>query len=201
VRNWLHYRVLSGDIVVEQNIHVLDMCNWFLQGHPERVVAATCGRKVRTDNGDCKDNFNAVLVYPNDVQLTFSSSQFGEPEFDAGVRLFGAAGSSESHYDHRVKINGPNKWDAGLASAAGGQFSAAGTFAGALDKADPEKQKAFIESITSGKFHNEAAHGAESALTAMLVRDSAYKGKPMTWDELLASTEVYDPKIDFSKLT
>jgi hypothetical protein len=33
------------------------------------------------------------------------------------------------------------------------------------------------------------------------VRDSAYKGKPMTWDELLASTEVYDPKIDFSKLT
>jgi predicted dehydrogenase len=200
VRNWLHYRVLSGDIVVEQNIHVLDMVNWFLQGRPEKVVAATCGRKARTDAGDCKDNFSAVLVYPNDVQITFGSTQFGDPEFDASVKLFGPSGSSESHYDHRVKITGANKWDAGLAGG-GSSFSASGTFAGALDKADPEKQKAFVESITSGKFHNEAAQGAESALTAMLVRDAAYKGKSMTWDELLASTEVYDPKIDIAKLT
>lgn len=201
VRNWLHYRVLSGDIVVEQNIHVLDMVNWFLKAHPDKVVAASCGRKARTDKGDCKDNFNAVLVYPDDVQISFGSTQFGNPEFDAAVKLFGPLGSSESHYDHRVNITGANKWDAGLAGGSSGSFSASGTFAGALDKADPEKQKAFIESITSGTFHNEAAQGAESALTAMLVRDAAYKGKSMTWNELLASTEVFDPKIDLAKLT
>jgi myo-inositol 2-dehydrogenase/D-chiro-inositol 1-dehydrogenase len=201
LRNWLWYRDLSGDIVVEQNVHVLDMCNWFLKGHPVRAVA-TCSRKVRQDTGDCKDNFNAVVTYPGDVQITFGSSQFDDPEFDAGVRLFGSAGSSESHYDWRVRIAGKNKWDAGLGPATGGpQFSASGTFQGSLDRADPEKQKGFVASITSGNFHNQAAQGAESALSGMLIRNAAYSGQPLTWDELLTSTEVYDPKIDITRLS
>ena len=122
------------------------------------------------------------------------------PEFDAGVRLFGPSGSSESHYDSRVSIAGKNKWDAGLGAVKQGeQFSASGSFRGALDNADPEKQKGFLASITSGQFHNQAAQGAESALSAMLIRNAAYSGKPLTWDELMASTEVYDPKIDLAK--
>jgi myo-inositol 2-dehydrogenase / D-chiro-inositol 1-dehydrogenase len=201
LRNWVWYHDLSGDIVVEQNIHVLDMCNWFLNGHPEKAVAA-CSRKIRSDSGDCKDNFNAVLTYPGDVQVTFGSTQFDTPEFDAGVRLFGSEGSSESHYDWRVKIAGKQPWDAGLgAGQKGPQFSASGTFAGSLDNADPEKQKAFVASITSGQFHNQAAQGAESALTAMLVRNAAYANAALTWDALLSSTEVYDPKIDVANLT
>ncbi len=200
LRNWVWYRDLSGDIIVEQNIHVIDMCNWFLQGHPVKAVGA-CGRKMRTDSGDCKDNFNAVITYPGDVQISFGSTQFDTPEFDAGVRLFGSDGSSESHYDWRVSIAGKNKWNAGLGPAKEGeQFSAAGTFKGALDNADPEKQKAYVASITSGQFHNQAAQGAESALSAMLVRNAAYSGKPLTWDELLKSKEIYNPKIDLSKL-
>src|SRR5438445_5251976 len=34
LRNWVHDRTLSGDIIVEQNIHVIDICNWILQAHP-----------------------------------------------------------------------------------------------------------------------------------------------------------------------
>ena len=76
----------------------------------------------------------------------------------------------------------------------------AGTFKGSLDEAESEKQKAFIESITSNQFHNQAAQGAESALSAMLGRTAAYTGKLVTWDELLKSTEVFDPHIDISKM-
>jgi predicted dehydrogenase len=195
LRNWLYHRDLSGDIVVEQNIHVIDMCNWFLQAHPV-LAEARCDRKVRTDEGDCKDNFAGFLVYPGNVQITFGSSQFGVPEFDAGVRLFGSDGSAESHYDARVSIAAKNKWDAGLAGT-----TAAGAPRGALDDADPEKQKAFVASIANRQFHNEAQQGAESALSAMLVRNAAYSGKPLSWDELLASTEVYDPKIDLTTIS
>jgi len=201
LRNWVWYRDLSGDIIVEQNIHVIDMCNWFLQGHPVKAVG-TCARKMRADTGDCKDNFNAVVTYPGDVQISFASTQFDTPEFDAGVRLFGSEGSSESHYDWRVSIAGKNRWNAGLGpSKEGQQFSASGTFSGALDNADPEKQKAFVASITSGQFHNQAAQGAESAMSAMLIRDAAYSGKALTWDELLKSKTVLDPKIDLTKLS
>ena len=48
IRNWVWDRTLSGDILVEQNIHVIDVCNWVLQGHPIEAHA-TGGRKIRTE--------------------------------------------------------------------------------------------------------------------------------------------------------
>ncbi len=201
LRNWVWDRRLSGDIIVEQNIHVIDMCNWMLQGHPEKAVGSG-GRKVRTDAGDCWDNFNVVFTYPGSVQISFGSTQFDTPEFDAAVRFFGPKGSCEAHYDHRVFISGKEPWDAGLGGTAqqGAQFSAAGTFKGSLDQADSEKQKAFIASITSGQFHNQAAQGGESALSAMLGRTAAYSGKQVTWEELLRSKEVFEPGLNIDKL-
>jgi predicted dehydrogenase len=199
LRNWDWYITLSGDIIVEQNIHIIDMCNWMLQGHPLKAVG-TGGRKARTDAGDCWDNFNVLFTYPGNVQISFGSTQFGNPNFDACVQLFGTEGASEAHYDSRVNIAGNNKWDAGLAaSKEGQQFSSAGTFKGSLDQADPEKQKAFVASITSGEYHNQAVLGAESAMSAILGRTAAYSGEPITWEELQKSKEVLDPKLDISK--
>jgi predicted dehydrogenase len=200
LRNWVWYQRISGDIIVEQNVHVIDICNWILQGHPVKAVGAG-SRKLRQDAGDCYDNFNLVFTYPNDVQVSFGSTQFNKHKFDAGVLFFGTRGSTEAHYDHRMSISGEEEWDAGLGPAKeGDQFSAAGTFKGSLDQADPEKQKSFIESITSGNFVNEAAPGADSALSGMLGRTAAYTGKAITWDELMKSNEVFDPKIDVNTL-
>ena len=198
LRNWVWDRRLSGDIIVEQNIHVIDMCNWMLKGHPVKAVGM-CDRKVRTDDGDCRDNFNVLFTYPDNVQISFGSAQFGHPSFDAAVQLYGSDGSCEAHYDWRVNIAGKNKWDAGLKAGGAEEFSAAGKFAGALDHADSEKEKAFVTSITSGQFLNQAAAGAESAMSAMLGRNAAYSGKPLTWDALQKSKEVYEPKIDITK--
>ena len=147
------------------------------KGHPEKATG-TGSRKLRTDTGDCWDNFNVLFTYPGDVQISFGSCQVGHPEFDAAVRLFGTEGSSAAHYDWRVNIAGDNKWDSGLGPDKGAeQFSVTGKFKGSLDQADPEKQRAFVASITSGQFHNQAALGAESAMSAMLGRTAAYKGR------------------------
>jgi len=200
LRNWVWYRDLSGDIIVEQNVHIIDVCNWIMQGHPEKAVGSR-SRKHRTDVGDCSDNYNLVFTYPGDVAVSFGSTQFDNPEFDAAVRFFGTKGSCEAHYDHRMKISGDNPWDAGLGPAKeSGQFSAAGTFKGTLDHADEEKQKAFVESITSGNYHNQAQQGAESALSGMLGRMATEEGKLITWEELMKSKHENEPKIDLNKL-
>lgn len=200
LRNWVFDRTISGDIIVEQNVHVIDMCNWLLKAHPVKAVG-TGKRRFRSDQGDCWDNFNLVFTYPGDVEVSFGSTQFDKPDFDAGMRFFGTRGSLEAHYDHRVKISGEEPWDAGLGPAKeGAQFSAAGTFKGALDQADAEKQKSFVESITSGQLLNDAAQGAESALSGMLGRTAAYTGKPMTWEKLMKSKEVYNPRLDLEKI-
>jgi myo-inositol 2-dehydrogenase / D-chiro-inositol 1-dehydrogenase len=200
LRNWIWDRALSGDIIVEQNIHVIDICNWLLQGHPVKAVGAG-SRKLREDAGNCYDNFNLVFTYPNNVEVSFGSTQFNKHQFDAAIHFFGSRGSTEAHYDHRVSISGEEPWDAGLGSSqAGANFSAAGAFRGSLDQADSEKQKSFVESITSGNYLNEASQGAESALSCILGRTAAYSGKTITWEELMKSKEAYSPKLDLSKL-
>ncbi len=202
LRNWLQDRVLSGDIIVEQNIHVIDICNWALQGHAERAIGRN-GRKGREFPGDtCSSHFDVVFQYPNEVHVSFASAQFGKVQFDANERFLGTLGSSQSPYSGQLGIWDKEQliWGTSDKPASAGSFSASGSFSDNLAQADPEKQKAFIGSITSGKFHNQAALGVESALTAMLGRQAAYTGREVTWDELLASDEHWDAGIDLNKL-
>ena len=202
LRNWVHDRVLSGDIIVEQNIHVIDICNWVLQAHPLKV-SATGGRAGRpADDGDCYGNYNAVFHYPNDVKVTFSSTQFAKGWWDVSERFFGTKGTSISPYQGPLGILGDEPWQAPLVSQEGqpAAFSVTGNFKSNLESADPEKKKAFIDSITSGNFHNQADKGAESALSCMMARTAAYSGREVTWDDLMKSHEVWDARLDLAKL-
>ncbi len=202
VRNWLYDRVLSGDIIVEQNIHVIDICNWILQAHPLKA-SATGGRLGRPNDGDAYGNYHVVFQYPDGVDVTFSSTQFAKGWWDVTERFFGTKGTSQSPYRGPLGIWGdePWQWEASTPKDASDKgFSVTGKFTSNLELADPEKKKAFVESITSGKFHNQAAKGAESALSCMMARSAAYVGREVTWDELMKSTEVFDPKLDLYKL-
>lgn len=207
LRNWVHDRVLSGDIIVEQNIHVIDICNWILRSHPLKATA-TGGRAGRpADDGDCYGNYNVVFKYPDDVDVTFSSTQFAKGWWDVTERFFGTKGTSQSPYVGPLGIWGEQPWqDPGSLpkekdSSQPQAFSVTGNFSSNLEKADAEKKKAFIESITSGKFHNQAEKGAESAVSCMMARTAAYKGREITWEEILKSKEVWESKIDLRKLS
>jgi predicted dehydrogenase len=203
LRNWIYDRVLSGDILVEQNIHLIDVNNWLLGSHALSAQGVH-GRRGRKDSGDCSSHFNVNFTYPNDVHITVTSTQFIEGSWDVAMKHFGTKGSSEMHYDAPVRITGLNPWEyPGLGKE--GQVTTtsatlAGAFKGALDDADAMKQKHFIESITSGKPINEARQGAESALTAIMGRQAAYTGRPWSWDDVMKYDEVWDAKLDVRKL-
>ena len=202
LRNWVWDRVLSGDIIVEQNIHVVDICNWVLQAHPVSA-SASGGRRGRPEDGDAYGNYNVLFHYPDGVDVTFSSTQFSKGWWDVTERFFGTKGTSQSPYRGPLGIWGDENWQApGSGSEESGPqgFSATGKFTSNLELADQEKKKAFIESITSGKFHNQAAKGSESALSCIMARTAAYTGREVTWEEMMKSTQSWDAKIDLNKL-
>jgi myo-inositol 2-dehydrogenase / D-chiro-inositol 1-dehydrogenase len=202
LRNWLHDRVLSGDILVEQNIHLIDVNNWIAGAHPVSAQG-TGGRAGRNDLGNCWSHYNVNYTYPNQVHITVASTQFIQGSWDVAMRYFGTAGCAEMHYDSPVRITGPQKWDFPLGAAEQStdlSKAVVGSFKGALDDADAMKQKHYIESIVSGKFLNQARQGAESTLSAILGRQAAYTGRPWTWEELLKVEETWDAHIDVNKL-
>ena len=194
LRNWVFYRVLRGDVIVEQNIHNLHTYNWILQGHPLRAQA-TAARKVRTDIGDVSYQYMVTLFYPNDVRASFSSTQFLPVWGPVGWRCFGPLGFSEAFYSGGVVIKGKNAWEAGTDPTTGEKAPEVDP----LGDATPNKAKAFVESIVSGKYHNQLKQGAESTLTAILVRESAYEGREMSWGELIASDQHWETDVDVDK--
>ncbi|HVN18741.1 MAG TPA: Gfo/Idh/MocA family oxidoreductase [Dongiaceae bacterium] len=199
LRNWLWDRVLSGDILVEQNIHIIDLCNWMLGAHPARA-SATGGRNLLTHYGDCWDNYQVDYTYPNDVHFSFTSTQFGtDGVFDAGLKLFGSSGSATCRYAGPIGITGANAWswqDARSTAAGSGAFAANGAFLDNLEFADRDKERTFIDSIVSGPAHNQIAEGVETALSCMLGRMAGYQKHEIAWDQMLAQKE--DWQLGFS---
>ncbi|MBI3279596.1 MAG: Gfo/Idh/MocA family oxidoreductase [Acidobacteria bacterium] len=181
LRNWVFDKVLSGDIIVEQNIHVLDMINWYLQKPPLSAHGAG-GRKARVDVGDAWDHFQVTYKYPGGVLVDFSSAQFTRGFNDLCARLYGSEGTLDSHYNGLVRIAGDRPWH--------------GT-----DKDDTFRQgainnvKAFVESIRAGKPLNNAEPSVESNLVAILGRTAAYSGRDVTWDEMMRSNENYEARL------
>jgi predicted dehydrogenase len=205
LRNWYWDRTISGDILVDQNIHVFDICNWVLKNRPLKA-SATGGRNVRSDFGNTWDNFQVNFTYPENVRVSFNSVQFGSRLWDVSERIFGSMGVSESPYSGPIRILGEQAWEwqnAGMSRDASdhSKFSVTGEFTDNLASADREKDKAFIQSIVTGKFHNQAAAGAQSALTAMLARMAAYQGREVTWEELLRSDEEYELGINLNQFS
>lgn len=202
IRLWALDRMLSGDNILLQGVHVLDICNWVLQSHPIKATG-TGGRKARYEWGDNWSYFLVTCEYPGKIPVSFQSQQFDPGYGDVCERFFGTKGISESHYTGGVFIKGGNEWDSGVVHGTQEEISAkdwaAGAFRSALDDADPNKQKAFIDSIKNGNYLNETDSGVGSTLSAILCSTAAYRGEDVTWDEIIASDDKWEPMIDLSQ--
>jgi predicted dehydrogenase len=175
LRNWVFDKVLSGDIIVEQNIHVIDVANWYARSHPVKAMG-TGGRKARVDVGDCWDHFLVNFWYPGNVKVDFSSAQFTRGYNDLCIRFYGSKGTVDSHYGGAVRLTGDNAWP-GVEKEDSFRLGAVNNI------------KAFVESIRGGKYLNNAAVSVESNLTAVLGRMAAYREGAVTWDEMMESNE------------
>ncbi|MBN1419006.1 MAG: Gfo/Idh/MocA family oxidoreductase [Planctomycetes bacterium] len=178
LRAWGLDRVLSGDIITEQNIHTLDVMNWIMDADPLHA-AGTCGRKVREDRGDCNDHFAVLYQYPNGVGITFSSRQFEGYGTSEGIknRMFGSKGVLETTYAGEVIIRGADPYPGGSSPNLYNQ--------GIVDNI-----ATFYEHIANGDASNPTvAPSVRSNLITILGRMAAYSGERVTWRQLLASDE------------
>ncbi len=182
LRNWVFDKALSGDIIVEQNIHVIDVANWYLKGHP-LSADGTGGRKARVDVGDCWDHFVVRYAYPNDVLVDFSSAQFTKSYEDLRIRVYGALGTVDSAYEGDVRITGDTPW-------------AGGNTKGLYVSGATGNIKDFHAAVTSDTaLADTLSPSLQSNLAAILGRMAAYSGRKVTWDEMMASQEQFDPKL------
>lgn len=202
IRNHFHFRALSGGILLDQGIHMLDVCNWTLQKNP--ISAMGSGGRIGVDAfGDAWNNYQVIYKYPDNINVSFQSTQLGPTFGDVCARFIGTTGIASAHYSGGVFIDGKNPWDSGIlrevSSEQSRQQQAAGVFTSSLHDSNENKVKSFISSIESGNYLNEAASGSQSTLTAILGRQAATGRKQVFWDEMRFSNENIDPNLNLSQ--
>jgi predicted dehydrogenase len=162
-RNWLYFSWTSGDHIVEQHVHNIDVMNWAFGKTPVKIVGMG-GRQVRTapEYGNIFDHFAVEFEYPNGARVMSMCRQIEGCADRVEERIEGTKGSAMGYGE----ISGPAAWK----------------FEG--DEANPYvvEHTDLIASIRAGKPINEGKRIAESTLCAIIGRMSAYTGRAISWD-------------------
>ena len=174
LRNWLYFTWLSGDHIVEQHIHNLDVMAWALGAYPVRATALG-GRQSRTDPayGNVFDHFAVQYEFPGGVLVESHCRQIDNCANRVGERLVGTRGTA----DPNGSIQGEAAW----------------RFEGDQPNPYVQEHTDLVASIRAGEPLNEAEQVAKSTLMAILGRTAAYTGQSITFEQMLASEQDLTP--------
>ncbi|RMG24763.1 MAG: gfo/Idh/MocA family oxidoreductase [Armatimonadetes bacterium] len=175
LRNWLYFTWLSGDHIVEQHVHNLDVVNWGMGSHPVKAMGVG-GRQVRTDPayGHIYDHFAIEFEYENGVRMLSMCRQQEGTASRVAEHLVGTKGTSNAN----TWIQGEQPW----------------RFDGERPNPYVEEHRHLIQALRGGSYINEGRQVAESTLTAILGRMAAYTGQEVTWEQALNSKENLMPE-------
>ena len=170
-RNWLYFSWLSGDHIVEQHVHNIDVMNWAFGSLPVKVMGMG-GRQQRTapEYGNIFDHFAVEFEYPNGVRVQSMCRQIPGCADRVEERIVGTKGYAFGYGE----IHGQNFW----------KFQAEDPNPYVLEHTD------LIASIRGGKPLNEGRQIAESTMCAIMGRMSAYTGRAISWEWAMASSKL-----------
>jgi len=174
LRNWLFTGWASGDHIVEQHVHNLDVMNWAFGAHPVKCVGMG-GRAARTDPmyGNIFDHFAVEYEYPNGARVLSMCRQTAGAAENVSERVVGASGFSYT-------------------DSADGYIKGARPYENEQASPNPYvvEHVDLIASIKAGKPINEGRQVAESTLTAIMGRMSAYTGRALSWDWVMNASKL-----------
>jgi predicted dehydrogenase len=168
-RAWYSFVWLCGDQVVEQHLHNIDVCNWVMGTHPERVVASggAVWRPKEEIYGNIYDHLSADFTYPNGVHMSSYCRQYPKGAYsNVSELVVGTKGRSNCR---DLGTKGENPY--------------------------VQEHIDMVKSILgAGPYINQAMTVAESTMTCIMARESAYSGLEITWDMIMNSQLDLTPK-------
>jgi myo-inositol 2-dehydrogenase/D-chiro-inositol 1-dehydrogenase len=186
IRDWVNWQWLSGDHIVEQHVHNIDVINWFTDTHPIKAVGF--GGRHRRVTGDQFDFFSVDFVYENGMHTHSMCRQINGCATNVSEWIVGNKGVSNCR-DIIKDHNGNIIWQYEYPKNEKGESTN-------QDKISPYIQEHIdlVTAIRINKPINEAENTAISNMVAIMGRISAYTGKEVTWDEMISSDLRLGPK-------
>ena len=177
IRDWVNWTWLSGDHIVEQHVHNIDVINWFTNSHP--VKANGVGSRQRRKTGDQYDNFSIDFEYENGMHLHSMCRQINGTSNNVSELIKGTKGSSNCK-DRLLDLSGNTIWEYKYPVLENGKE-------GLQISPYVQEHIDLVTCIRQGIPWVEAEGTAISTLTGIMGRVAAYTGKTVTWDEMMNS--------------
>ena len=183
IRDWVNWKWLSGDHIVEQHVHNIDVFLW-MSGY--KVAKATgFGARHRRITGDQYDQFSIDFEMENGVHLHSMCRQIDGCSNAVGEIIYGTKGSWNS-FDHEIKdLDGNVVWKFDNEKAET-EFRQHNPYV--LEHVD------LVNHIRKGEPIDEATACAMSTLAGVMGRTAAYTGDTVTWDAMSQSELDYLPE-------
>ncbi len=165
---WQGWKELSGDLIVENNVHSIDVLNWFLGGHPHSAIGS--GGSTLPKQGDMRDHNFVAFEYGKGVQGQLSGTTLAAPGYRDVIEQFhGEKGMIETSENHWRHYSGP------------GQM----TTEKSPRNISIDSVADFVSRIAEAKPENTGVRGAESTLTAILGRMAMDLRREVSWNEMM----------------
>jgi predicted dehydrogenase len=185
MRNWGYFTWLSGDHIVEQHLHNIDIMRWVIGKTPIRAMALG-GRQARPNHpnyGHIYDHFAVEFEYENGMKMFSQCRQMDK--VDSKVSEFIAGTKGTSNCKDWIRVTGGSSW----------------RFRDQDVNPYQQEHQDLIASIHAGNPLNEAQETAEATLMAIMGRESAYSGQFVEWEQMLNSNKHLGPeKYEFGPL-
>lgn len=170
VRNWVSFSEMSGDHIVEQHVHNIDVANWFIGRPPTSAMGF--GGRARRKTGDQFDFFSVDFDYDDGVHIHSMCRQINTTYNRNSEFFTGADGAT---------------WGTGPSKKEGETFARDIQIPNISNVGNPYVQEHvdLLESILNGKPLNETQNVATSTLSGIMGRISAYTGQLIRWKDLM----------------
>jgi myo-inositol 2-dehydrogenase / D-chiro-inositol 1-dehydrogenase len=182
LRDWVNWNWLSGDHIVEQHMHNIDVINWFSGKLPTKAVGF--GSRQRRPTGDQYDNFSIDFVYDDGMHMHSMCRQINGCTNNVSEWITGTKGRTNCN-NRIVDLNGNTIFE--FAYAQDGH-NVEGKPAGVVN-VSPYDQEIIdlVAAIRNNTPFNEVELCAQSTMVAIMGRISAYTGKEVTYEEMMNS--------------
>jgi hypothetical protein len=134
--------------------------------------------------GDINSHFAVIYTFPNDFQVSFASQKNvpGAPD-EIRCLVYGTEGTADTDYTGAVNIHGNHPYEGGRMTN--------------LYTSGAERNiETFYNSVTSGKYDNPTVvPSVRSNLTSILGRTAAYRGREVTWNDMMSECEPLKPDL------
>jgi predicted dehydrogenase len=193
LRDWVNWRWLSGDHIVEQHVHNLDVMAWFTGLYPVKAVGM--GSRARRVTGDQFDNFAVDYAFTTGIHGLSMCRQIDACANSVSEFVVGSEGMTNCRntiYD----LEGKATWKFGVTDPeALKKITLDQATADEKGKVNPYEQEHvdLVTAIRTGKPINEAETVAKSTLMAIMGRMAAYTGTEVTWEQAMTSQERLGP--------